>query len=64
MTDDAPKRVEMEDVATLERVPQIFIDGRPIGGYDDRRQLEVNRQLGSQTAIDEDVQRIYGERVI
>jgi glutaredoxin 3 len=47
VTDDPPKRAEMERLSQRWTVPQIFIDGRPIGGYDDMRQLEVNGQLDS-----------------
>ena len=45
VTDDSPKRAEMERLSQRWTVPQIFIDGQPIGGYDDMRQLEVNGQL-------------------
>ena len=45
VTDDAPKRAEMERLSHRWTVPQIFIDGQPIGGYDDMHELEVNGQL-------------------
>ena len=45
VTDDSAKRAEMERLSQRWTVPQIFIDGQPIGGYDDMRQLEVNGQL-------------------
>ena len=45
VTDDPPKRAEMERLSQRWTVPQIFIDGQPIGGYDDMRQLEMTGQL-------------------
>ena len=45
VTDDSAKRAEMERLSQRWTVPQIFIDGRPIGGYDDMRQLDLNGQL-------------------
>ena len=50
VTDDAALRVEMEKLSQRRTVPQIFIDERPIGGYDDARRLddrgELDRLLG------------------
>lgn len=50
VTDDADKRAEMERLSQRWTVPQIFIDGQPIGGYDDARSLdaagELDRLLG------------------
>ena len=45
VTDDPAKRAEMERLSQRWTVPQIFIDGRPIGGYDDMRQLDVSGKL-------------------
>ena len=50
VTDDPAKRIEMERLSQRRTVPQIFVDGQPIGGYDDVRQLdamgELDRLLG------------------
>jgi glutaredoxin 3 len=50
VTDDPAKRIEMERLSQRWTVPQIFIDGKPIGGYDEARQLdaagELDRLLG------------------
>jgi glutaredoxin 3 len=50
VTNDPRRRAEMERLAGRHTVPQIFIDGHPIGGYDDARQLdaagELDRLLG------------------
>lgn len=50
VTDDLAKRAEMERLSQRWTVPQIFIDGQPIGGYDDARSLdavgEFDRLLG------------------
>ena len=51
VTHDPAKRAEMERLSQCWTVPQIFIDGRPIGGYDDVRSLDaagdLDRLLGS-----------------
>jgi glutaredoxin 3 len=51
VTDDPARRTEMEKLSQRRSVPQIFIDGKPIGGYDDARRLdakgELDRLLGS-----------------
>jgi glutaredoxin 3 len=51
VTDDPTRRTEMEKLSQRRSVPQIFIDGKPIGGYDDVRRLdakgELDRLLGS-----------------
>jgi glutaredoxin 3 len=50
VTADAARRGEMEKLSRRRTVPQIFIDGQPIGGYDDARSLddrgELDRMLG------------------
>lgn len=45
VTDDPKLRVEMEKRSRRRTVPQIFIDGTPIGGYDDARQLDLSGEL-------------------
>ncbi|HET9916435.1 MAG TPA: glutaredoxin 3 [Candidatus Binatia bacterium] len=45
VTDDPKKRMEMERLSRRRTVPQIFIDGRPIGGYDDARMLDAIGEL-------------------
>ena len=37
VTYDPPRRAEMERLSARRTVPQIFIDGQSIGGYDDIR---------------------------
>ena len=46
MTDD-PERASRngERVSQRRTVPQIFIDGKPIGGYDDARRLDASGEL-------------------
>jgi glutaredoxin 3 len=50
VTHDEKLREEMEQRSRRRTVPQIFIDGEPIGGYDDARRLdaagELDRMLG------------------
>jgi glutaredoxin 3 len=50
VTDDPERRAEMEKLSARYTVPQIFIDGKPIGGYDDAQRLEnagkLDRMLG------------------
>ncbi len=45
VTRDSAKRAEMERRSQRWTVPQIFIDGTPIGGYDDARQLDATGEL-------------------
>ena len=45
VTDDPAKRAEMERLSQRRTVPQIFIEGRGIGGYDDARRLDANGEL-------------------
>jgi glutaredoxin 3 len=40
VTDDPEQRAEMERLSRRRTVPQIFIDGKSIGGYDDAQRLE------------------------
>jgi glutaredoxin 3 len=50
VSSDPARRAEMEQRSRRRTVPQIFIDGEPIGGYDDARRLdstgELDRLLG------------------
>lgn len=48
---DPARRAEMEKLSRRRTVPQIFIDGKPIGGYDDARQLDANGELDSLLGI-------------
>jgi len=45
VTDDPERRTEMEHLSRRRTVPQIFIDGNPIGGYDDARLLDAKGEL-------------------
>jgi glutaredoxin 3 len=45
VTDDAERRREMEQLSRRWTVPQIFVDGKPIGGYDDARRLDARGEL-------------------
>jgi glutaredoxin 3 len=44
-TGDHAKRQWLVEVTGRNTVPQIFIDGRPIGGYDDMRALDRKGEL-------------------
>ena len=50
VTNDPTRRAEMERMSSRRTVPQVFVDGIPIGGFDDVRRLdasgELNRLLG------------------
>jgi glutaredoxin 3 len=39
------KRIEMQRLSGRYTVPQIFVDGRPIGGYTDLRALDQAGEL-------------------
>jgi glutaredoxin 3 len=39
VTDDPERRAEMERLSRRHTVPQIFIDGQPVGGFDDVQRL-------------------------
>ncbi len=43
--DDAERRAEMENKSGRRTVPQIFIDDRPIGGFDDLYELDRRGEL-------------------
>jgi glutaredoxin 3 len=40
VTENPERRAEMERLSRRYTVPQIFIDGKPIGGYDDAQRLD------------------------
>lgn len=44
-TGDTAKRKWLVEVTGRTTVPQIFIDGRAIGGYDDMRELDHGGEL-------------------
>ena len=52
VTDDPSRRDEMERLSQRWTVPQIFIDGQPIGGFDDMNRLDLNGMLDSLLAND------------
>jgi glutaredoxin 3 len=45
VTDDPERRAEMERLSDRHTVPQIFIDGKSIGGYDDAQRLDKAGKL-------------------
>lgn len=45
VTGDPRRREEMERLSRRRTVPQIFIDGKSIGGYDDARLLDARGEL-------------------
>lgn len=45
VTDDPSARAEMERKSAHRTVPQIFIDGISIGGFDDLRRLAITGEL-------------------
>ncbi len=47
VTEDPVRRAEMERLSRRRTVPQIFIDGRSIGGFDDARRLDAAGELDS-----------------
>lgn len=44
---DPTKRAEMIDRGGHYTVPQIFIDGRPVGGFDDIQALDLDGRLNA-----------------
>lgn len=42
---DPKKRREMMDRGGGHTVPQVFIDGRPVGGFDELTALDMDNQL-------------------
>ena len=45
VTSDPARRAEMEQLSQRRTVPQIFVDGKSIGGFDDARQLDLAGKL-------------------
>ena len=45
VTEEPQRRAEMERLSSRRTVPQIFINGRPIGGFDDARYLDSTGEL-------------------
>jgi glutaredoxin 3 len=45
VTAEPARRQEMERLSGRRTVPQIFIDGNPIGGFDDARRLDSSGEL-------------------
>jgi glutaredoxin 3 len=45
VTNDPARRIEMERLSRRRTVPQIFVDGYPIGGFDDVRRLDAAGKL-------------------
>ena len=45
VTEDPERRAEMEQLSRRRTVPQIFINGKSIGGYDDARRLDASGEL-------------------
>jgi glutaredoxin 3 len=51
-TDDREKRQWLVEVTGRTTVPQIFINGQPIGGYDDMSDLDRRGELDKLLASD------------
>jgi glutaredoxin 3 len=49
-TNDPAKRAWLVEVTGRSTVPQIFIDGQPIGGYDDMHALDQRGALDAMLA--------------
>jgi glutaredoxin 3 len=47
---DREKRAEMERLSGRRTVPQIFIDGEPVGGFDDVDALDKSGRLDEMLA--------------
>ena len=45
VTDNPDKRFDMEQRSRRHTVPQIFIDGKSVGGYDEIRMLDATGEL-------------------
>ena len=45
VTEDRELRAEMEQLSQRRTVPQIFINGKSIGGYDDALRLDASGEL-------------------
>jgi alkyl hydroperoxide reductase subunit F len=66
VTSDEALQQEMVTRSGRRTVPQIFLDGQPVGGYDDLANLnatgELDRRLGRQTTID--LTKVYDVAII
>ena len=56
VTGDPERRAEMERLSRRRTVPQIFIDGKGIGGFDDARFLDSTGELDRLLEIGPDPQ--------
>jgi glutaredoxin 3 len=45
ISDDPARRTEMERLSGRRTVPQIFIAGNPMGGFDEIRRLDATGEL-------------------
>jgi glutaredoxin 3 len=45
ISDDPARRTEMERLSGRRTVPQIFISGNPMGGFDEIRRLDATGEL-------------------
>lgn len=43
--DDEALQEEIWRLSRLKTVPQIFVDGKPVGGYEELRQLDASGEL-------------------
>ncbi|ROR34215.1 glutaredoxin 3 [Inmirania thermothiophila] len=51
--DEEPHRwAEMERLSGRGTVPQVFIDGRPVGGFDDLAELDLEGELDRLLGLD------------
>ncbi|HKK23009.1 MAG TPA: glutaredoxin 3 [Pseudohaliea sp.] len=53
LTSEPSRRAEMESLSGRSSVPQIFVDGEHIGGYDDLAALERSGRLDQLLGITE-----------
>ena len=66
VTADEQRQQEMVARSGRRTVPQVFLDGQPLGGYDDLANLnatgELDRRLGRQTTVD--LTKVYDVAII
>jgi alkyl hydroperoxide reductase subunit F len=66
VTSDEQRQQEMVARSGRRTVPQVFLNGQPLGGYDDLANLnatgELDRRLGRQTTID--LTKVYDVAII
>jgi glutaredoxin 3 len=58
VTEDLARRTEMERLSRRRTVPQIFIDGEPLGGFDDIRRLDSAGELDRILGLSEEKKQI------